>query len=48
VWRAVDKHKGDVVALKKLPNTTGNTMAFREAMLHHHLSHPNILELKST
>lgn len=46
VWRAVEKKQGDVVALKKLPSSGGNTLVFREPMLHHNLSHPNILELK--
>jgi hypothetical protein len=46
VWRAVEKKQGDVVALKKLPSSGGNTLVFREPMLHHSLSHPNILELK--
>ncbi len=48
MWRAVEKKQGDVVALKKLPSSGGNTLVFREPMLHHNLSHPNILELKGS
>jgi hypothetical protein len=44
----VEKKQGDVVALKKLPSSGGNTLVFREPMLHHNLSHPNILELKGS
>jgi hypothetical protein len=46
VWRAVEKSKGDVVALKKLPSAGTTNSVFREPMLHHYLAHPNILELK--
>jgi len=44
VWKAVRKQNEDVVALKEISKS--GRMAFREPMLHHHLSHPNILSLK--